>query len=424
MTIIVKDEFYYQIGTQLVLNAAQNNYNLSGSIISIPFIAANGTNWYASSSVEHIKGNLSNSNINWYITGSGNAVTSSSFNIRKDTNVTMATASTFLQTGSSYTNNYAMSQTASISSSYIPYYNTDSSSLYISKVTLGIAELTSSKELWISASNLPLGTLTVLTSSFVAQTDIANYTISASSEEYYLPILPIDYLIVGGGGGAAQGFINPGLIGVGGRYTGGGAGGLLSGSLPLSASANYPIVVGQGAGPLQSGSQSSFLGQIAFGGGYGGRNDINAGVGEILGGPGGSGGGLSGSGILGQGNSTAYNQWIGGGAGNSAGSSSMWLDGKTYAGGGGYVARITTTGGAIWFNVEVANPNTGSYGYGGSSVFNDTSNTAGYGANGVVILRYPGTTVKAGGGEITVSGSYVYHTFTGSADFTITPFKN
>jgi hypothetical protein len=63
MTLIVRDEFYYQISNQLLLNAAQNNYNLSGSIISIPFIASNGTNWYVSSSVEHIKGNLSNSNI-------------------------------------------------------------------------------------------------------------------------------------------------------------------------------------------------------------------------------------------------------------------------------------------------------------------------------------------------------------------------
>ena len=426
MTIVVKDAYYYEKSAQLVLNTVQNNYNLSGSIISVPFIAANGDEWFVSSSVEHIKGNLSNSNINWYISGSGSTVASSSFNIRKDANVTMATASVFLETGSSYTNNYALNQTASISSSYIPYYNANSSSLYISKLTIGIAELTSSKQLWISASNLPNGTVTTLTSSFVAETNIPNYTVSASVEEYYLPIIPIEYLIVGGGGGAAKGFINSGdasTVGVGARYTGGGAGGLLSGSLPLSASASYPVVVGTGAAPTYSGSQSSFLGQIAYGGGYGGYNTGGSvdPVIEVLGGTGGSGGGQSGSGIFGQGNSTSYAQWIGGGAGNSAGSSSMWLDGKTYAGGGGWVGRPFN--GVVYALTSSINPNTGSYGYGGTSVFGDTSPNAGYGANGIVILRYSGSAALATGGEINVSGSYVYHTFTSSADFIITPFK-
>jgi hypothetical protein len=429
MTIIVRDDFYYQISNQLFLNAAQNNYNLSGSIISIPFIATNGTNWYVSSSVEHIKGNLSDSNIKWYATGSGNVRVSSSLNIRKDTNVTMATASFLTQTGSSYTNNFAMSQTASISSSYRPYYNSDSSSLYISKLTIGIAELTSSKELWISASNLPLGTLSVLTSSFVAQTDIANYTISASAEEYYLPIIPIDYLIVGGGGGAAKGFINsgnPAVVGVNARYTGGGAGGLLSGSLPLSASANYPVVVGAGAEPEETGGNSSFLGQISYGGGYGGYNSGGSvePINERIGGTGGSGGGYFGEGTAGQGNSAGdvFRAWNGAGAGNSQGSSSLWLDGKTYAGGGGWVGRPFNV--ATYDLTSSINPNTGSYGYGGTPVFDDSSDTVGYGANGIVIIRYTGTTVKAAGGEINVSGSYVYHTFTGSANFTISPIKS
>lgn len=423
MQIIVRDEFYYQISNQLFLDAAQNNYNLSGSIISIPFIASNGTNWYVSSSVEHIKGNLSDSNIKWYVTGSGQTRVSSSLNIRKDTNVTMVTASFLTQTGSSYTNNFAMSQTASISSSYRPYYNTNSSSLYISKLTLDIAELTSSKQLWISASNLPAGTLSVLTSSFVAQTNISNYTISSSAEEYFLPILPIDYLIVGGGGGAAQALINPGLIGPNGRYTGGGAGGLLSASLLMSASGTYPINVGTGGLAAYSGSQSSFLGQIAYGGGYGGYNDTNGTGGERLGGNGGSGGGYYGQGIAGQGNSTVdtFNAWNGAGAGNSLGSSSLWLDGKTYAGGGGWVAKPYN--GAIYINTSSINPNTGSYGYGGTSVFDNQATTSGMGANGIVILRYSGSAALASGGEISVSGSYVYHTFTSSADFIISPIK-
>jgi hypothetical protein len=425
MQIIVRDEFYYQISNQLLLNAAQNNYNLSGSIISIPFIASNGTNWYVSSSVEHIKGNLSDSNIKWYVTGSGQTRVSSSLNIRKDTNVTMVTASFLTQTGSSYTNNFAMSQTASISSSYRPYYNANSSSLYISKLTLDIAELTSSKQLWISASNLPAGTLSVLTSSFVAQTNISNYTISSSAEEYFLPILPIDYLIVGGGGGASRAFINPGLLGINSRFGGGGAGGLLSASLLMSASGTYPINVGTGGLATYSGSQSSFLGQIAYGGGYGGYNDSNGGGGSTFGGNGGSGGAIFGQGIVGQGNSAGevFASYNGAGAGNSIGSSSLWLDGKTYAGGGGWVAQLTSPEGGLNANTSSINPNTGSYGYGGTATFGDTSDTAGIGANGVVILRYTGSLALATGGQISVSASYVYHTFTSSADFIISPIK-
>jgi hypothetical protein len=425
MTIVVRDDFYYQISNQLFLNAAQNNYNLSGSIISIPFIASNGTNWYVSSSVEHIKGNLSDSNIKWYVTGSGQTRVSSSLNIKKDTNVTMVTASFLTQTGSSYTNNFAMSQTASISSSYRPYYNTNSSSLYISKLAIGIAELTSSKELWISASNLPLGTLSVLTSSFVAQTDITTYTISSSAEEYFLPILPIDYLIVGGGGGASRAFINPGLLGINSRFGGGGAGGLLSGSLSFSASATYPINVGTGGLATYSGSQSSFLGQIAYGGGYGGYNDTNGQGGSAVGGNGGSGGAIFGQGIAGQGNSAGevFASYNGAGAGNSLGSSSLWLDGKTYAGGGGWVAQLTSPEGGPNANTSSINPNTGSYGYGGTSVFDNQNPNAGSGSNGVVILRYPGSAALASGGQINVSASYVYHTFTSSGNFTITPIK-
>ena len=41
------------------------------------------------------------------------------------------------------------------------------------------------------------------------------------------------------------------------------------------------------------------------------------------------------------------------------------------------------------------------------------------GGSGIVIVRYPGTSALATGGNITFNGGYVYHTFTSSSTFTI-----
>jgi hypothetical protein len=50
-----------------------------------------------------------------------------------------------------------------------------------------------------------------------------------------------------------------------------------------------------------------------------------------------------------------------------------------------------------------------------------SSGTAGGGAggSGIAIIRYAGTTALATGGTITVTGGYVYHTFTTSGTFTL-----
>jgi hypothetical protein len=82
----------------------------------------------------------------------------------------------------------------------------------------------------------------------------------------------------------------------------------------------------------------------------------------------------------------------GGGAGQSAGGT----NGTGGAGGGG---NVNTAG-------------TANYGGGGGA-----GSVAGSGGSGVVIIRYAGTTQIATGGNVTISGGYVYHTFTGTGTF-------
>jgi hypothetical protein len=42
---------------------------------------------------------------------------------------------------------------------------------------------------------------------------------------------------------------------------------------------------------------------------------------------------------------------------------------------------------------------------------------SGNGGSGIVIIRYLGTTARASGGTITITGGYVIHTFTSSGTF-------
>lgn len=198
--------------------------------------------------------------------------------------------------------------------------------------------------------------------------------------------LEIDYLIVAGGGG--------GGANMGG---GGGGGGALSGSTTLSTG-TYSIVVGGGGSgapagtgthpttPGTNGSNSSFNGMIAYGGGYGGLSPNTFGYAD--GNDGGCGGGASGyrndanyasggSGVAGQGyaggnQGGTYYSGGGGGAGGvgtgtlgrATGGIGLFCNilGKPYYwGGGGGGAGYTTSGG------------TGGYGGGGGGAIGDTN---------------------------------------------------
>jgi hypothetical protein len=113
-------------------------------------------------------------------------------------------------------------------------------------------------------------------------------------------LFKITALLVGGGGGGGTS-----ASGVGGA--GGGAGGVLDVALTPLESGSYSVVVGAGGGSYTNGSDSSFNGETAVGGGRGARGGAIGPAGS--GGSGGSGayrgGGINnaaGLGTAGQGN--------------------------------------------------------------------------------------------------------------------------
>jgi len=244
-------------------------------------------------------------------------------------------------------------------------------------------------------------------------------------------VLDIQYLIVGGGGAAG---VEDGaaLTDAG----GGGAGQFISGSVSivLNPEISYAVTVGIGGiSPTippytrgLQGSSSIFLGITAIGGGGGGSRD------ELDGGNGASGGGANflgtstgtgGVGTAGFNGANAfytsqpspigtYRAGCGGGAGSAAiagtrttgsipGLPKAWLDGLQYAGGGG-------TG-----NAEGTQYTTIS-GSGGTGNVNPFDRDL-IGRNGIIKIRYAGTTQLFEGGEIAISGGYVYHTFPSSS---------
>jgi len=329
------------------------------------------------------------------------------------------------------------------------YYNTGS------VLKVNNTELTTTSSCW---------TVTNLTSSLSTSVSLTNVDVSASFSTCFTCLsgsitssLSVEYLLVagGGGGGAGAGGNGPGA--------GGGAGGLLSGSFSLQPSSVYPVTIGLGgrggSTNLQSGSNgqnSSVFSLTAIGGGGGAGN-------QAAGSNGGSGGGAGGregtalSGGLatsGQGNNggpggAGSNLYPGGGGGGassagtawifnagagylsyagSGGSGSQWLDGNYYAGGGSagggnsYGINPGTpgiggggTGGDEQFGIlaTAGAPNKGAGGGGGASF---SPITGASGSAGINIIRYPGTTQLIGGGSVSISGSYVYHTFTSSAN--------
>ena len=234
--------------------------------------------------------------------------------------------------------------------------------------------------------------------------------------------LSCDILIVAGGGGGGSS--------AGG---GGGAGGLIYLSNQNISPGNYTAIVGKGgAGSVRvNGYNSSFMTNIAIGGGFGG------GMSEGGPGNGGSGGGgnrsnidnasvpgeTGGSGTAGQGNSggqgknfSGSNTGGGGGGGAGAAGVSAFTTGRganggiglaysitgtsTYyagGGGGGSGSDFNTAGsgglggggnGSIWANTGGnASANTGGGG-GGGSAYPGNGRVGGAGGSGIIIIRY------------------------------------
>jgi hypothetical protein len=263
----------------------------------------------------------------------------------------------------------------------------------------------------------------------------------------------VEYLVIAGGGGGGRSNTN--------SAGGGGAGGYRSSVQGDFSGANsnaepvifvtpqsYSVVVGAGGSGRSgnnrggNGGNSSFGDVVSVGGGGGAAQAIN---GDGL--PGGSGGGASygndnrfhagGAGTPGQGfrggnkQNTGSSQGAGGGGAGEQGidvsgtgnvstrggnglTSSITGKPITRAGGGGGVSAATSGGGAggaggggtasLGGNAHAGFPNTGSGGGGASN----TGGTSGAGGSGIVIIRYPissidDSIISATGGEIKIT---------------------
>jgi hypothetical protein len=236
------------------------------------------------------------------------------------------------------------------------------------------------------------------------------------------PSITADYLVVAGGG-AMHSFY----------HGAGGAGGLLTGTMSLTAGTAYSVAVGagganNGGGGYYNGANSQFASLTAIGGGRGGlfSNGFAGGSGG-----GGSEGGQPGQGTTGQGYSGGYGACAGGGGGGAGGAgiaSSTYIDGDgdlaclPPAGGAGYTSSITGTA--------------TEYARGGTRITGGQNTTAMPGAgasvgsyagrNGVVIIAYQGSPLTAISAGLTYTYSttsrsgYNVYTFTGGSG-TITP---
>ena len=244
----------------------------------------------------------------------------------------------------------------------------------------------------------------------------------APTTEASINFFPAEYLLVGAGGVGGYN-TDTGIKGNG----GGGAGGLLSGSVNFTYGITYNIVIDDGDG------QSTFYGLTAIKGGEGGT------AGQGQGDSGGSGGGSAagifagGAGTVGQGfaggNCTAANDGGGGGgganepgAGSSGGGPGSGGFGKQssisgtldwYAGGGSGGYRPIST----WLYAQEASGSTAAC-YGGGSRANVSSPLPA--GEGVCYIRYKAPQ-KAEGGFVYSDGDYIVHRFNKSI-YTQQPF--
>lgn len=243
---------------------------------------------------------------------------------------------------------------------------------------------------------------------------------------------PISFFMIGGGGSAGG---NNTVEGAG----GGGAGGAIRyTNYPVPTGVNYTIVIGGGGASVnytnssgKAGSNTVFLGLIAYGGGAGGvtATDKTGGCGGG-GSPGASGGnptqpnyssnftggeqtisygtygsgGPSSTGVGGGGGGIGGNGYVSGST-QVRGPGLTWLDGNTYGTGG--VAQGSSAGAA----------NTGN---GGSNGYQYSNGEAG--GSGIVVIMYPDSypapaAITGTYSQPTISGYRVYR-FTGSGSIT------
>ena len=203
-----------------------------------------------------------------------------------------------------------------------------------------------------------------------------------------------------------------------------------------SATANGPNSAGGGGGGAGSGggaggnfNTASISGGTAVSG-MGNNGGNSAGNGRNFSNVcGGGGGGAGAVGGLGGTNTSPANR---GGAGGAGISNSISGVAVFYGGGGGGGVTFNGNAGGAGGNggggagskgdVAATNgtANTGGGGGGfGASNGGASNNYSGAGGSGVVIVRYPGSTILATGGTVTQAGGYTIHTFNSSGTFTV-----
>ena len=232
-----------------------------------------------------------------------------------------------------------------------------------------------------------------------------------------LPSLEIEYIVVGGGGGAMN---NENTCAQGVALAGGG-GAAISGSFIIEPLVQtYPIVIGEGGigryaclvVSASDGSDSSAFGVRAQGG-RGANNQFNN--------------GNSGTGswgittpFLGVTSSASYPPFFNGsgaggaaqnGSGSKGGDGLLWIDGNYYGGGGGAPAEPGAS--SLLFGYYP--------GRGGIAQTGNSYDIITNGNSGSVVIRYSGTGSKATGGQLyyDVDDDYTYHFFSESADFVL-----
>jgi hypothetical protein len=235
----------------------------------------------------------------------------------------------------------------------------------------------------------------------------------------------LDYLVVGGGsfgkfGAGGGGGLQSGSIRLLPRFTMDvtvGAGGISSASLALSIPAQPSIIT------IASSDFFVYAGSGSLG--YSGPPQLN--------GPGSASTNYSSPGAGGA-SSIGGNDFNNGAHGGNGGSGSQWINNAYYGGGGGGFGTFYIPGEAVGGAGGIggggagasqtgagtsALPNTGGGAGGGESSSGLTMNS---GSNGIVILKYTsGSVMGATGGTIAITGSNVYHIFTGSGQFIYQP---
>ena len=237
----------------------------------------------------------------------------------------------------------------------------------------------------------------------------------------------VEYLLVAGGGSGA-----------GSRGGGGGGGGVLAGTATLGVG-TYAAVIGAGGTSGAAGSNSTWNGLTANGGGDGGDPGVAGSTGGSGGGGGGSAGG--GAGTTGQGTAGGAGNFAlsaaGGGGGGAAAAGSAASPNVGGNGGAGVSSSISGAvayyGGGGGGNGD-SGSGTGGVGGGGNGGAGGNPGTAGAantgggggggatyaGGSGVLIVSYATGSLTATGGTITTAGGRTIHTFTADGTFEIT----